>query len=62
MDRKYVDCRDFPEAKCSVTLAADTEQELLDAAMDHGVRVHGFQDTPATREEIRRVVKTGCAC
>lgn len=62
MDRKYVDCREFPESNCSVSLSADSEDELLEAAIHHGVKAHGFQDTPETREQIRGIFRTGCCC
>jgi len=42
MGRKYIDCRDFPsDMKCTVAIAADSEAELLDAAVQHAVAVHG---------------------
>jgi len=54
MARKYIDCREYPEAKCSVSIFADTESELLEAAMQHAITVHGFQDTPQAREQMRQ--------
>lgn len=60
MARKYVDCREFPQSKCSVVMSADTEEELIDLAMQHGVQKHGFKDDPKTREDVRKVFKTGC--
>ena len=60
MTRKYVDCREFPsEMNCSVTLIADTERELLDAAVQHAVAVHGHQDTPDLREMLKGAVRDG---
>jgi len=51
MGRKFIDCRDHPgETKCSLTLAEDTEEELLEAAIQHGVAVHRFQNTPERRD------------
>ncbi len=42
MTRKYIDCREYPsDMNCSVALSADTEKELLDAAVQHAVAVHG---------------------
>ena len=42
MARKYIDCREFPsDTKCTVTIAADSERELLDAAAQHAEKVHG---------------------
>lgn len=60
MGRKYIDCRDYPsKIKCSLTLTADTEEELLDAAIQHGIAVHGFQNTPDLRSELRKGLKEG---
>ena len=40
--RKYIDCREFPsEMNCTVALSASSEQELLAAAIQHAVAVHG---------------------
>ena len=35
MGRKYIESRDFPNSNCTVALSADTEDELLDAAIQH---------------------------
>lgn len=60
MGRKYIDCRDYPgETKCSIALAADSEEELLEAVIQHGVSVHGYQDTPEFREKVRSEFKDG---
>jgi len=60
MSRKYVDCREHPsEVKCSVAISADTEEELLEAVIQHGVKTHGFKDTPEFRETIRNGIKEG---
>jgi predicted small metal-binding protein len=53
MERYYIDCRDYPgNKKCTVSLAADTKEELLEAVVQHGTKVHGYEDTPEFREEI----------
>ena len=58
--RKYIDCREFPsELKCSVTIAADSERELVDAAVQHAVAVHGHQDTPELRTQIKSAFHDG---
>ena len=60
MARKYIDCREFPSEKnCSVTIAADSEQELMDVAVQHAVAVHGHQDTPTLREQLRKTMHEG---
>ncbi|CAM5195915.1 hypothetical protein ARD30_01670 [Bosea thiooxidans] len=60
MGRKFIDCRAFPsEMNCSVAISADTESELLEAAVQHAVAVHGHQDTPALRDQIKGIIKDG---
>ncbi len=55
MGRKCIDCRDYPgKVACTVSLAADTDEELLEAVVQHGVQVHGYEDTPEFRAEIRK--------
>lgn len=60
MARKYIDCREYPsDIKCTVALSADTEEELLEAAVQHGTKVHGYEDSPEFREMIRKGMKEG---
>ena len=58
MTRKYIDCREYPsEMNCTVLIAADSEKELLEAAVQHAVAVHGHTDTPELRETPRSMFK-----
>ena len=60
MGRKYVDCREYPsEMNCTVALSADSEAELLEAAVQHAIAVHKHQDTPELRNQIRSIMKDG---
>jgi predicted small metal-binding protein len=60
MGRKYVDCREFPsDINCSVAISADSEDELLEAAVQHAVTVHQHQDSPQLREQLRGLFKEG---
>lgn len=60
MGRKFIDCRSVPSAtKCSIAIIADTEGELLDAAVQHAVAVHGHQDTPELRDQLKRGIRDG---
>jgi predicted small metal-binding protein len=60
MTRKYIDCREFPsETKCSVAISADTDQELIEAAVQHAVSVHKHQDTPELRQQIKQSMREG---
>jgi predicted small metal-binding protein len=60
MGRKYIDCRDYPgNVKCSVALSADNDEELLEVVVQHGIKVHGYEDTPEFREKISKEFKEG---
>ena len=60
MPRKFIDCREFPsEMNCTLAISADSEKELLDAAVQHAVAVHGHQDTPEFRKQIKGAFKDG---
>ena len=60
MARKYIDCREYPsESKCTVALSADTEDELLEAAIQHAVAVHGHADSADFRKQLRQLFKDG---
>jgi predicted small metal-binding protein len=55
--RKIADCRDFPsESRCSLTIAG-TEDEVVRAAAEHAASVHGHEDTPELREQIRATLE-----
>lgn len=58
MERKYIDCREYPsEMNCTVMISADSETELLEAAVQHAVSVHSHQDTPELRDQLRKLFK-----
>jgi predicted small metal-binding protein len=60
MTRKYIDCREFPsEMNCSITIAADREDELIDAATQHAVAVHKHADTPELRQQLKQIMREG---
>ena len=60
MSRKYIDCREFPgDIKCSIAISADSEKELLEAAVQHAVAVHGLKDSRGLRKEIKSAFKHG---
>ena len=61
MGRFYIDCRDYPSEnlKCSLALSADTKEELLEAVVEHGTKVHGYEDTPEFRKKIVEEFKEG---
>lgn len=60
MPRKFIDCREMPsESRCTIAISADSENELLEAAVQHAVAVHKHADSPELREMIRKGMKTG---
>ena len=60
MARKFIDCREFPsEMNCTIALSADSEDELLEAAVQHAVAVHGHKDTGELRDQLRGVMHNG---
>jgi predicted small metal-binding protein len=60
MARQFIDCREFPsESHCTVAIVADSDKELLEAAVQHAVAVHGHQDSPELRQQIAQLFKAG---
>jgi predicted small metal-binding protein len=58
MARMMVDCRDMPsESNCTLAIAGDDVEDLLDAAVLHAVNKHGHEDSPELREGIRGGLK-----
>ncbi len=57
MSRKVADCRDFPsEINCTLAISGE-EYEVLTAATQHAVSVHGHQDTSEVRTWLRENLK-----
>ncbi|NOK08919.1 DUF1059 domain-containing protein [Corallococcus exercitus] len=57
MSRKTMDCREAPsESNCSLTITGE-EDEVLRAAVEHAISVHGEKDSPELREMIRGSLK-----
>ncbi|GLU30914.1 DUF1059 domain-containing protein [Trinickia caryophylli] len=60
MTRKYIDCREFPsDMNCTVALSADSEQELIEAAVQHAVSVHQHVDSPELRAQLATLFHEG---
>jgi predicted small metal-binding protein len=60
MARKYVDCRQIPsEMNCTIAISGDSEDEVLEAAVQHAVAVHGHEDDEELRAMIRGDIKDG---
>ncbi|PYJ06900.1 MAG: DUF1059 domain-containing protein [Verrucomicrobia bacterium] len=55
--RKSIDCRDHPsEKKCTLRMSG-TEDEVLDAAVQHAVSAHGHSNSPELRDQLRSMLK-----
>ncbi|MGZ2746414.1 DUF1059 domain-containing protein [Burkholderia stagnalis] len=60
MPRRYIDCREFPsDMNCSVAISADSDGELLEAAVQHAVTVHQHTDTPELRAQLKTLFRDG---
>jgi predicted small metal-binding protein len=60
MARKFIDCREVPsEMNCTIAISADTEDELVEAAVQHAVAVHGHEDSDELREMVRGGIREG---
>ena len=57
MTRMMADCRRFPsETNCSLTIIGE-EDEVVRAAAEHAASVHGHEDTPEMREQVRQFLE-----
>lgn len=60
-NRKSIDCRDYPSEKnCSLKISG-TEEEVLEAAVQHAASVHGHEKSPELREQLRSMLKDEAA-
>jgi predicted small metal-binding protein len=57
MSRKMADCRRWPsESGCSLVIIGE-EDEVLRAAAEHAASVHGHEDTPELREQLKEILE-----
>ncbi|MCX4503525.1 DUF1059 domain-containing protein [Streptomyces anulatus] len=57
MTRKIADCRRYPsEMNCTLTIAGE-EDEVVRAASEHAASVHGHENNPELREQIRGMLE-----
>jgi hypothetical protein len=57
MARKIIDCRSVPnDVGCTLTITGEPG-ELVTAAAQHAVAVHGHADTPELREQLRGALR-----
>ena len=57
MTRKTIDCRSVPnDVGCTLAISGEPD-ELVTAAAQHAVAVHGHADTPELREQLRGLLE-----
>ena len=57
--RRFIDCRDYPsDMNCSLKISANSDNELLEAAVQHAVAVHKHQDSPEFRAQLKQLFKS----
>jgi hypothetical protein len=57
MARVMADCRRFEsESNCSLTIIGE-EDEVVRTAAEHAASVHGHEDTPELREQLRSMLE-----
>lgn len=57
MARMMADCRRFPsESNCSLVIIGE-EDEVVRAGAEHAASVHGHEDTPELREQLREFLE-----
>lgn len=55
--RKIIDCRKLPsESNCTITISG-REEEVIPLAVHHAVTVHGHEDTPELKEQLRSMLE-----
>ncbi|MGH2878005.1 MAG: DUF1059 domain-containing protein [Solirubrobacteraceae bacterium] len=57
MSRMMADCRRWPsESNCSLVIIGE-EDEVVSAAAQHAAAVHGHEDTPEMREQLKQILE-----
>jgi hypothetical protein len=57
MSRLMADCRRWPsEINCSLVIIGE-EDEVVQAAAEHAASVHGHEDTPELRAQLREFLE-----
>ncbi|PYK29738.1 MAG: DUF1059 domain-containing protein [Verrucomicrobia bacterium] len=55
--RKAIDCRDYPSDKGCTLRISGTEEEVLQAAVQHATSAHGHSDPKEVREQLKSMLK-----
>ena len=59
----HIDRRNYPskDVQCIIALSAETKEELLEAAAEHGKTFHGYEDPADFREKMVKEFEEGAA-
>jgi hypothetical protein len=61
MERVMADCRRFEsDSGCTLTIIGE-EEEVIRAAAEHDVSVHGHEDSPELRQQVRSMLEPASA-
>ena len=55
--RKSIDCRNHPSEKNCTLKISGTEEEVLDAAVQHAVSAHGHKNSPELRDQLKSMLE-----
>lgn len=55
--RKSIDCRNYPSEKNCTMKISGTEEEVLDAAVQHAVSAHGHTNSPELRQQLKSMLQ-----
>jgi predicted small metal-binding protein len=55
--RKSIDCRNHPSEKNCTLKISGTEEEVLDAAVQHAVSAHDHKNSPELRQQLKTMLR-----
>ena len=53
----FIDRRNYPSEKNCTLKISGTDEEMLDAAVQHAVSAHGHKNSPEVHEQIKSMLK-----
>ncbi len=57
MNRKIIDCRDFPNEIGCTLMISGSAKEVTNTAIRHAIEDHGHKDTAELRKQIRKMIR-----
>ncbi len=57
IERKIIDCRDFPNEIGCTLLISGSAKEVFNIALRHSIEEHGHKDTPELRKQLKAMMK-----